>query len=218
MRWRVSSRSSGRANRLRNSTRRSRTNRTTPRAARCSRGHAGVEAFVPAGGRVLSRLTPASTRSSTSRLRAKSSGLIEPACFGDGRLGRPVYRIVRHGVRHHELVSVDRGLEEHLACGGRRQASPKRCSRRRSAFSPLSRRLSPTTSFRATSPKRRLASKASPTNSRQSCPDRSTIICRSKKSPERRAARWLSTRLRVHAKAVEDGAASRATARWRTST
>ena len=39
--------------------------------------------------------------------------------LGHGRLGRPVYRPVRHGLGHHDLFPVDRGVEEHLAGGGR---------------------------------------------------------------------------------------------------
>ena len=38
---------------------------------------------------------------------------------GDGRFGRAVYRPVRHGGRHHDELSVDRGVAKHFARGGR---------------------------------------------------------------------------------------------------
>ena len=47
----------------------------------------------------------------------------EPPGSRHHRLGRTVHRPVRHGVRHHELVSVDRGVEEHFA--------RRRCARHR---------------------------------------------------------------------------------------
>jgi hypothetical protein len=55
----------------------------------------------------------------TSRSPARSSGWSAIAGAGHGRLGRPVRRPVRHGLGHHDELPVDRGVEEHLAGGGR---------------------------------------------------------------------------------------------------
>ena len=43
---------------------------------------------------------------------------VQPVVSGHRRLGGPVRRAVRHGVGHHDGVSLDRRLEKHLARGG----------------------------------------------------------------------------------------------------
>ncbi len=49
------------------------------------------------------------------------------------RLGRPLYRPVRHGLGHHDQLSVDRRVEEYLAGGGgARHRGSAICDRNRS--------------------------------------------------------------------------------------
>ncbi len=91
----------------------------------------------------------------------------------DRRLGRPLRRPVRHGLGHHDLFPLDRGVEEHLARGCRAGHCRSACSPPLSASSPRSRRSSPTTSCRATSPRSRRGSRVSPTNFHRSCRARS---------------------------------------------
>ena len=115
----ASSRRSGRGNRWRNSTRRLQPSRAI-RPARCSSPPC-------ANGNEASKATPArspacrcaSKKSWMSPSRARSSTWSAAAGAGDGRLGRALYRPVRHDLGHHDQLPVDRGLEEHLAGGGR---------------------------------------------------------------------------------------------------
>ena len=50
------------------------------------------------------------------RARDRTAGA-PPAGAGDGRLGRPLCRPVRHGLGHHDELPVDRGVEEHFVGG-----------------------------------------------------------------------------------------------------
>ena len=58
----------------------------------------------------------------------------------DGRLDRALRRPLRHGLGHHEQLRGDRGGARTPASPSSRPASPRRCSRPRSASSPRSRR------------------------------------------------------------------------------
>ena len=58
----------------------------------------------------------------------------------DGRLGRAVRRAVRHGLGHHAQLHRHRRRAEHRRWRWSRRASPRRCSRPRSACSRRSRR------------------------------------------------------------------------------
>ena len=52
--------------------------------------------------------------------------------LGHRRLGRPLYRPVRHGLGHHDELSVDRRLEEYLVSGcGARHCGSAVCDRNR---------------------------------------------------------------------------------------
>src|SRR5450631_791471 len=84
------------------------------------RGDARMETVVRKPGALLRRASDAD-RESHERLdrQGNQAAGTPPAGAGDGRLGRPVCRPVRHGVGHHVELPVDRGLEKHLAGRGR---------------------------------------------------------------------------------------------------
>ena len=61
------------------------------------------------------------------RARDRAAGTAASGA-GDGRLGRPLHRPVRHRLGHHDQLPVDRRLEEHLAggCRARHRRGPVR--------------------------------------------------------------------------------------------
>ena len=162
--------------------------------------------------------TRASTRCSTSPSRARSSGsksnLLVLATIA---LGRTVHRPVRHGVGHHDLVPLDRGLEEHVARG-------RRARHRRSAVRdrdrPLRRhsgadRLQQAPAATSPSSQARLESFADEFSSILS---RQIDQHRRPRQGLREGARRMGMSVGAGARADGAGAACRATARWPTST
>ena len=94
---------SGPASRWRNSTRRCRRARRTSMAALVRRRHARVEALVRKPVAFVRRPADAHRpgHECDHRARDRTAGA-PPAGAGDGRLGRPVCRPVRHGLGHHD--------------------------------------------------------------------------------------------------------------------
>ena len=92
-------------------------------------------------------------------------------------VGRPVRRPVRHGLGHHDVVPLDRGLEEHVA-GGRGARHCRGSVRHRDR--PLRRHPGARLLQQAAGQvaKTQAGSKASPTSSRRSCRGRSTSTSR----------------------------------------
>jgi len=112
-RWTDSTKISGPAIHSTNSTTKSRSarRREPPRCSspRCANGSARCKTRVLFHG--------ASDAPRTSARRVDRAGdrktRIQSAGAGDGRLGQPVHRTVRHGLGHHDGLSFDRRLEEH---------------------------------------------------------------------------------------------------------
>ena len=70
--------------------------------------------------RSLLRGTAIAHRKSAGCLHRPRGGKARSQSAGarDGRIRRPLYWPVRHRLGHHDVLPLDRGIEEYLACGG----------------------------------------------------------------------------------------------------